>query len=171
MSSALPHPAAMPTEELLRQCDIAFERRSGPGGQHRNKVSTAVVIEHRPTGVRAEANERRSQSENRTVAAFRLRIRLAIEVRTPRNADDAPSPLWQSRCRGGRIEINETHEDFPAILAESLDALHVAGLDPKTASQFLDCTASQLLKLLKKEPQAWARFQQERERLGLTKLL
>ena len=61
---------------------MRHERRSGPGGQHRNKVSTAVVITHRPTGVRAEANERRSQAENHREAVRRLRVRLAVEVRS-----------------------------------------------------------------------------------------
>ena len=69
------HPACLPIDELLAQCDVRHERRSGPGGQHRNKVATAVVLTHRPTGVRAEANERRSQAENHAEAVRRLRLR------------------------------------------------------------------------------------------------
>ncbi|MFN5707736.1 MAG: peptide chain release factor family protein, partial [Planctomycetota bacterium] len=61
------HPASLPEEKLLADCDVVRTRRGGPGGQHRNKVETAVVITHRPSGVSAEANERRSQAENRKV--------------------------------------------------------------------------------------------------------
>src|SRR4051794_34577549 len=106
MSVSNPHPAAFSGEKLLSECDIRFTRRSGPGGQNRNKVETAVILTHRPTGLTAEANEARSQSQNREAALFRLRARLAIEVREPLEPDAKPSPLWQSRCRGGRISIN-----------------------------------------------------------------
>ena len=68
------HPAAISPEVLLRQCVESRTRRSGPGGQHRNKVETAVVLRHEPTGVTAEASERRSQAENRIVALARLRL-------------------------------------------------------------------------------------------------
>ena len=106
------HPADLSPDDLLAQCDIEFVRRSGPGGQHRNKVSTGVVMLHKPTGVKAEANERRSQAANRTVALFRLRINLALEVRGRREPGSVPSPRWRSRLRGGRIAISATHERF-----------------------------------------------------------
>ena len=107
LPTAAIHPAATCRwQELLAQCDVRFLRRSGPGGQHRNKVSTAVVLVHRPTGIKAEANERRSQAENRTAALRRLRVQLALEVRRRREPGDSPSPLWQSRLHGGRIEVS-----------------------------------------------------------------
>lgn len=120
MTDAYDHPADLSPDDLLAQCDIEFVRRSGPGGQHRNKVSTGVVMLHKPTGVKAEANERRSQAGNRTVALFRLRIKLALEVRGRREPGSVPSPRWRSRLRGGRIAISATHDDFPALLAECL---------------------------------------------------
>ena len=89
MAEGTLHPAALPPDELLAQCDVQFVRRSGPGGQHRNKVSTGVVLVHRPTGIKAEANERRSQAENRTAACLRLRVNLALEVRTKRGGGRA----------------------------------------------------------------------------------
>ncbi|MCY2992774.1 MAG: peptide chain release factor-like protein [Planctomycetota bacterium] len=52
------HPAALAIDQLLRECQIVRTRRSGPGGQHRNKVETAVVITHLPSGVKGEASER-----------------------------------------------------------------------------------------------------------------
>ena len=55
------HPASLDVQRLLVDCESRRERRGGPGGQHRNKVETAVVLRHLPTGIVAEANERRSQ--------------------------------------------------------------------------------------------------------------
>ena len=39
------HPATWPEGRLLKHCSSRRQRRSGPGGQHRNKVETAVVYE------------------------------------------------------------------------------------------------------------------------------
>jgi hypothetical protein len=167
MSDGALHPAALPREELLAACEIQFVRRSGPGGQHRNKVSTGVVLVHRPTGTKAEASERRSQADNRKAACFRLRVNLALDVRTNRELTDGPSPLWRSRCRGGRIEVSPTHEDFPSLLAEALDTMAMSQLDPKLAGDRLGCTASQIVKFLKKEPRAILQVNAARSAQGI----
>ena len=62
------HPVKLTVDALLQQCDIRRTRHSGPGGQHRNKVETAIEITHRPTGIISFAAERRSQEQNRQVA-------------------------------------------------------------------------------------------------------
>jgi hypothetical protein len=164
-----PHPAAMDEQLLLQQCTMRRQRRSGPGGQHRNKVETAVILTHVPTGVQAEATERRSQAENRQVAARRLRIRLAVQVRSTA-VEDSPSPLWQSRVSGGRIAVNPKHADFPAMLAEALDALAGSDWDVSQAATHLGCTGSQLVKFVRLEPSAFALLRQEREQRGLRPL-
>ena len=81
-----------------------------------------------------------------------------------------PSPLWQSRCRGGRIAVSPEHDDFPAILAEALDAIAACGDDLKAAAEPLGCTASQLIKLLKDEPRALAAVNARRRQAGLHEL-
>jgi hypothetical protein len=148
------HPAALGSEKLLEACRVERLRRSGPGGQHRNKVETAVRLLHLPTDVTAEAGERRSQAENRRVALGRLRVNLALDVRRPCPADREPSPLWRSRCRGGRIGVNVSHDDFPTLLAEALDRIAAREGSVKQASEELGSTTSQLVKLLKKERRA-----------------
>lgn len=148
------HPAALAAEELLRQCETERLRRSGPGGQRRNKVETGVRVRHQPTGIVAEACERRSQAENRRVALGRLRVSLALEIRCPLEPGQPPSRLWRSRLSAGRISVSVSHEDFPALLAEALDRIAAHQGDVKPAAEALFCTPSQLVKLLKKEARA-----------------
>jgi hypothetical protein len=166
------HPSDLPEETLLSQCDVRRLRRSGPGGQHRNKVETAVVLTHRPTGISAEANERRSQSQNHAQAVFRLRMQLALRVRlgSPGNQSGSfpeVSPLWKSRCIGGRIKIRSDHPDFPALLAEVLDVFAIGDFDLKPVAEHLHCTPTQLVKFLKIEPKAFASINAHRESRGL----
>jgi hypothetical protein len=163
------HPACLPEEQLLAECDVRHERRSGPGGQHRNKVSTAVVLSHRPTGIRAEANERRSQAENRAVAVWRLRVRLAMEVRSA-TVSGSPSQRWQARVAGGRLAINPAHDEFPALLAEALDAVAAAEYDVSAAAARLEISISQLIRFLKQEPAAWVQVNDRRRQRGLRAL-
>jgi len=163
------HPTCVPVEKLLADCDVRHERRSGPGGQHRNKVSTAVVITHRPTGIRAEANERRSQAENHREALRRLRVRLALEVRTP-ISDDAPTELWQSRVSNQRLSINPTHDEFPALLAEALNVLAANEFDVTASASHLGISSSQLMKFLQEEPVAWTAVNDARRQRGLRPL-
>jgi hypothetical protein len=158
------HPATLPVDELLASCTVERTRRSGPGGQHRNKVETAVVITHQPTSVRAEASERRSQAENLAKAVLRLRVKLALAERT---AMSEPSALWRSRAAGGRIAVSPEHADFPALLAEALDALAAADWSPAAAGEKLRVSGSQLVKLLKSEPEAVALVNARRRELGL----
>jgi protein subunit release factor B len=58
----------------IRDTDLVetFARSSGPGGQHVNKVSTAVTLRHRPTGLSVTVQDSRSQARNRMLARERL---------------------------------------------------------------------------------------------------
>ncbi len=161
------HPASIPAEQLLRDCEVRHERRRGPGGQHRNKTESAVVIRHLPTGIEGQAAERRSQFDNHRNAVKRLRINLALGVRTDSAAEAAPSELWRSRCHAGRIGISPDHDDFPTLLAEALDVLQSRNAHVPGSAEQLRCTASQLVKLLKKEPRAFVWLNENRHKHGL----
>ncbi len=70
-------------EVLKKQVIIETYRSSGPGGQRKNKVETAVRLKHLPSGITVVATENRSQADNRKLAFERLRNRL-IKLNRPR---------------------------------------------------------------------------------------
>lgn len=143
-------------------------RGSGPGGQHRNKVETAIVVEHLPSGQRGEASERRSQDQNRRQAIHRLRIKLAIGER--RSSGDGASRVWRQRIKEGRISVNAGHEEFPALLAEALDVVATHDFEISAAAEQLEVSTSQLIKFLKIEQRALELVNRERAVGGKTKL-
>ena len=54
----------------IREADLdeQFVRSGGPGGQNVNKVSTCVVLTHRPSGLAVRCQQERSQAMNRFLA-------------------------------------------------------------------------------------------------------
>ena len=62
----------------IREEDLteSFVRSRGKGGQHVNKVSTAVKLRHLPTGVEVRSEAERSQALNR----YRARVILAGKI-------------------------------------------------------------------------------------------
>src|SRR3954464_12324229 len=75
--------SSLTDEQLLAQCAVDTYRASGPGGQKRNKTSSAVRLRHEPSGVLVIAEESRSQHENKAKAVRRLRRALCLELREP----------------------------------------------------------------------------------------
>jgi hypothetical protein len=168
------HPAALPVEQLLKDVEFRTTRGPGPGGQHRNKSDTMVRLTHKPTGIQAQAGERRSLDLNKGQAIFRLRMELALRLRLPlpENAADplelyGPSELWKSRVgKSRRVVVSASHDDFPALLAEVLDLLARFDDDVPKAARILGVTTSQLVKFLALEPAALAALNHRRKERG-----
>ncbi len=165
------HPASLSQAELLADCTIRYQRRGGPGGQHRNKVETAVVIQHQPTGISSEANERRSRVDNQRVAIFRLRLKLAVGVRS--NVDTSfatPSLCWARRNKPGAQLVAAEHEDCPTLIAELLDWIHACDFDLDGVSRKLNVSKSRMVRLLHLYPPALASLNIVRQQRNLSVL-
>ena len=169
LSDKMPdHPAQLDVDRLLVDCEVTRTRGTGPGGQHRNKVETAMVVKHLPTGILGQASERRSQEANREMAVFRLRLNLAIQFRSKSTRE--LSDTWKSRCRGSKINVNPQHKDFPSLLAEALDTLHDEEFDFGSTSSRLGISKSQLIKFLKIVPDVMIMCNEARHQRGLHRL-
>ncbi len=148
-----PHPSRLPIKRLDADCKLTMTRRTGPGGQHRNKTSTAVVLLHQPTEVLAEASESRSQAKNREQAMMRLRMTLAVVVRCREVTGDAETELRQ-RHAGRQVWVAERNADRPAVFSLVLDDAWAAEGDLQAVAKAWRTTASQLLRLLRSYPPA-----------------
>lgn len=89
--------------------DIVACRTGGPGGQHRNKASTAVRATHRPTGLVVVVDTERQFSLNRRIAV-RL-LRQAVERGDEAAGRAATTARW--RIHDELVRGNPTRVERP----------------------------------------------------------
>jgi hypothetical protein len=143
---------------LLKRCREERYKASGPGGQRRNKVETALRLRHPASGVVVQAEEARSLAENRRRALRRLRERIALEVRAPFDlAQPAlPDELLAQRPAGrGGLAINTKNASYPIVMAVALDALAAAEGSYARAARAFGVTTSQLMRFLRSDRELW----------------
>src|SRR5262245_55198706 len=116
--------------QLLAQCEVDTYRASGPGGQKRNKTSSAVRIRHLPSGLIVIAEESRSQHENRARALRRLREAFYLKLRRELTPEQlAPAALaahpeyCDARDRLGKLDLGKKDPRFWPAAGVVLDVL------------------------------------------------
>lgn len=159
-------------QALLNQCAVDLYRASGPGGQKRNKTSSAVRLRHHPTGLIVIAEEDRSQHVNRARALRRLREAIALGVR--RALDPAtyePGSILSSCIMGnGQLRVNARNERYPFVVAEVLDVLAACGMRVGDAARLLGLSTSQLVGFIERDPKLWDRANRMRTAAGIKAL-
>ncbi len=165
--------AGLSDAQLLGQCDVDTYRASGPGGQKRNKTSSAVRLRHAPSSLIVIAEESRSQHENRARALRRLRQALYLKIRE----DVAPERLtpqalasrseWARALAGSdRVHLGRKDPRFWPAVGVVLDVLAAVQGQVSTAAAALGITTANLVDFLAVEPKVWEQANYLRTQFG-----
>jgi hypothetical protein len=160
-------------ERLLAQCAVDTYRASGPGGQKRNKTSSAVRIRHPPSGLIVIAEESRSQHENRVRALRRLRQALFLKVRqelkpeelTPERLAALPD-FAAARNGSGRLDLGRKDVRFWPAVGVVLDVLLATSARLSEAAAALGVSTANLSDFLRGDDKVWEQANQLRQRFG-----
>ena len=140
---------------LSAHCKLEFYKDSGPGGQKRNKSSSAVRVTLTGSDLTASDCTERSQTRNRANALHKLRIQLALTCR------ETPAvPPENMTC-----SMNNT--SYPLFLAHLLDVFYEKELDHRAAAETLGISATAFVKKLFRDPAVWQKINQELAAQGM----
>jgi hypothetical protein len=149
-------------DQLLAQCEVDTYRASGPGGQKRNKTSSAVRLRHLPTGLIVIAEESRSQHDNKAKALKRLWHALFLQLRdtlTPEartlEAIAAHPDFASARGPEARLQLSAKNPLFWPAVGVVLDVLTVCEARVADAAALLGISTGNLIDFLQTDPKVW----------------
>ena len=164
---------ALSDEQLLAQCEVDTYRASGPGGQKRNKTSSAVRLRHPGSGLIVIAEESRSQHENRARALRRLRQALYLELREaiPTGQLDPEclagrADYGPARDAGGRLHLGARDPRFWPAAGVVLDVLQACQGRLSDAAGALGTTTANLGDFLRTDDKVWQQANRMRVQFG-----
>src|ERR1700676_4600401 len=140
-------------DQLLAECAVDTYRASGPGGQKRNKTSSAVRLRHPASGLLVIAEESRSQHENKAKALRRLRQAFYLKIREPLGEDQLGAlgqreELAQAKTRVGRLDVGRRDPRFWPAAGLVLDVLEAAQARVSDAAKLLAISTGNLIDFL-----------------------
>lgn len=147
--------------QLLQQCEVDTYRASGPGGQKRNKTSSAVRLRHPPSGLLVIAEESRSQHENKAKALKRLRQRLWLQLREPIDASTQPP---------SSLAVGRRDQRFWPSAGTVLDALEHFSGQVSSAARWLGVSTGNLIDFLETDDALWTQANRLRQQHGQSAL-
>jgi hypothetical protein len=159
--------------QLLDQCEVDTYRASGPGGQKRNKTSSAVRLRHPPSELIVIAEESRSQHENRARALRRMRQAFFLKIREELTPEElipeslAQRPGYAGARRGdGRLDLGRKDERFWPAVGVALDVLQATQARVHEAAVALGISTGNLIAFLASDPKVWEQANHLRARHG-----
>jgi hypothetical protein len=165
--------SALTDAQLLDQCSVDTYRASGPGGQKRNKTSSAVRLRHGPSGLLVIAEESRSQYENKAKALRRLRQALYLKLREEL-LPDALSPdkitalpeYGPARSAEGRLHLGRKDPRFWPAVGIVLDVLQAKEARVAEAAAVLGVSTGNLIDFLGTDAKVFEQANILRTRFG-----
>ncbi len=159
--------------QLLAQCEVDTYRASGPGGQKRNKTSSAVRIRHLPSGLIVIAEESRSQHENRARAQRRLRQAFYLKIRedlpgealTPAAVQALPD-YAAARDGSGRLHLGRKDPRYWPVVGVVLDVLLAVQARVGEAAELLGISTGNLNDFLQSDDKVWEQANHLRFQFG-----
>jgi hypothetical protein len=163
---------ALTDDQLLAQCEVDTYRASGPGGQKRNKTSSAVRLRHLPTGLIVIAEESRSQHENRSRALKRIRQALYLRIREEIDAEQLAAKPWKDRLvlKNGRLDLSRKDPNFWPTIGLVLDLLQACEARVSDVAGAMGISTGNLIGFLQIEPKVWEQANHMRARFQLKPL-
>lgn len=153
---------ALSDEELMKECRFDAMRGTGPGGQKRNKTSSAARVTHLESGLSAFDDVTRSQHQNLKHALDKLRGEIAVNL-LPGEGEATPciplAPVPKPNSRNYFLWLGKI---FDALLATDFQM-------PEAAARF-ECSPSHLIRIVAKDEFAWQKLAEARQRRKMTPL-